>query len=169
MDLIALLKKRPDLTTCPVAMRLAALLHLEDMVRDGLTLAEAHRRIRKEGVNLAYSTCQDYVRSRGLAGKVNENFRDHQRQRFLAAGGIPKSSTNDRGPLHPYKKRYSLLKTATAYCIVDRMSERFSTPREWREWIISDFPLRQRYKAMKEVNRLNTEWARKLRAKNPNS
>ena len=49
MDLIALLKKRPDLTTCPVAMRLAALLKLEDMVRDGLTLAEAHRRIRKEG------------------------------------------------------------------------------------------------------------------------
>lgn len=164
--LTELLENRPFLNTSPAAVRLAALLRLEDMILNGLTLAEACRQLTSEGTPVPYTTCQRYAASRGLAGKLHQNHSNMMRALRLAAGGMLKSPANDRGPLHPYKTRYRLLRTATAYCLIDRMSERFSTPREWREWIIEDFPLTDKRQAEKLVRRLNAEWKEKLKAQN---
>lgn len=162
--LTELLENRPFLNTSPAAVRLAALLRLEDMILNGLTLAEACRQLASEGTPVPYSTCQSYAASLGLSEKLRENHATLKRALRLSAGGMLKSPTNDRGPRHPYKTRYRLLRTATAYCLIDRMSERFSTPREWREWIIEDFPLTEKRLAEKRLRRLNAEWKEKLKA-----
>ena len=164
--LAELLADRPFLNTSPAALRLAALLRLEDMILNGLTLAEACRQLASDGTPVPYSTCQSYAASLGLSEKLRENHATLKRALCLSAGRRlkMKSPTNDRGPLHPYKNRYRLLRTATAYCLIDRMSERFSTPREWREWIIEDFPLTDKRKAEKRLRRLNAEWKEKLKA-----